>query len=251
MILHPPNNISIRFQHPISTADILYFCLTPVIVYLFYLRWSYKPHTNSLTDVMAFNDASMLAHYAPWEDSTELQSVVVDAIMPPAIRVTPPPERTSSSDLRGDTSVQPPRVHYPNATLSARRPNPKLTLTKQSRLNAMLPANQRPSDINYKVLAYDEQVGDLYGICKAVPYLLGPRSLLDNLIALRPNIELGAEVFTTEDGVPVLDPKRLSSMDKAILFVLLLLQRPATMDEQQQLILTRIESFVADNGLIV
>jgi hypothetical protein len=34
------------------------------------------------------------------------QHVVVDTIMPPAIRVTPPSERTSLSDLRGDTVVE-------------------------------------------------------------------------------------------------------------------------------------------------
>ncbi|KAF1962833.1 hypothetical protein CC80DRAFT_530735 [Byssothecium circinans] len=65
---------------------------------------------------------------------------------------------------------------------------------------------------------------ELYSLCKVVPYLLAPKSILEQLVALRDKANALPEgIFTNEEGADVLNLKGMSSLDKAMVLVLYLL----------------------------
>lgn len=82
-----------------------------------------------------------------------------------------------------------------------------------------------PRDIDYTVRGFDENAGDLYAICRAVPYLLGPKNMVDALTTMR-SAKIPDGVFIDDKGKAILDPQKLSFMDKALIFVLFLLRTP-------------------------
>jgi hypothetical protein len=106
------------------------------------------------------------------------------------------------------------------------RLNPKLAMARAgSQANS---ASPKPSDgliIDYKYRIYTEQLGHLYGLCDAVPYLLGTRSYLTAIVAfgVRP---VPIEAYQDKRGEFVLDPNSMSMLDKAFLMMLWVLHLP-------------------------
>lgn len=141
----------------------------------------------------------------------------------------PNPPRILDDDFRTDSALS--RSEARSASL-ARRENPKRASSLLDIETASVLSERFHSlriDYNYRV--HTKGLGHLYAICDAVPYLVGPRLYLRaiNRFGVHP---LPLESFQNRDGRLVLDPDRLSLLDKVVLAMLFLLctpqdQRPA------------------------
>ncbi|KAF2635012.1 hypothetical protein P280DRAFT_202827 [Massarina eburnea CBS 473.64] len=199
----------------------------------------------------------------PWYNNASSSSPNVSGVSEPATwhgvpGLSPPnapwtgTARTSSPVHYGRPSVNPYGVLGPHG-IPGKRPNPKLMLARKNKRvpfspPATPPVNRpvnrayqnSPKDISYEVIAVHKDVGELFDICRLVPYLLAPKDVLDNLVALRPKIGLlKDDMFKNEEGVKILDPKRMSYMDKAVIMVLWFLSKPSENSDPIQKMLNR------------
>ncbi|KAF2689656.1 hypothetical protein K458DRAFT_384287 [Lentithecium fluviatile CBS 122367] len=113
---------------------------------------------------------------------------------------------------------------------SGRRPNPKLLKTRASSLAVpSLLAISNHSDapvIDYKYRVHTKQLGHLYALCDAVPYLLGTRSYLKAIVAFGvPPVPI--EAYLNQEGKLAIDPNEMSVLDKVFLMMLWRLRIPA------------------------
>ncbi|PVI07240.1 hypothetical protein DM02DRAFT_649157 [Periconia macrospinosa] len=103
------------------------------------------------------------------------------------------------------------------------------------------PFEAGPRDVSYVIRGFDNEAGNLYAVCRAVPYLLGPKSMLDALATMR-GAKLPNEAFVNNEGKVILDPKKLSFIDKALVFILFLLRSPLQdHDDSVRQLLSRFE----------
>jgi hypothetical protein len=168
--------------------------------------------------------------YVPHE-SSELQccavsseySSVVDWIPEPAAPsdTQPSDESDPRSTSEGSSS------QWTESASDSRRPNPKL-IKARAESRAVSMSSDLPSDdlvIDYKYRVHTKQLGHLYGLCDAVPYLLGPRSYLKAIVAFD-NHPVPMEAYQDQEGNFVIDPHKMTVLDKVFLMMLWLLRIP-------------------------
>ncbi|CAI6266320.1 unnamed protein product [Periconia digitata] len=150
---------------------------------------------------------------------------------------TPRRSLQSNPEQRWIAQQSPPFGAMNTSSIDAMRVNPKLLLARRNSPAPSIRPSTSPSlapshmtqsghpDISYSIRGFDDDAGHLYAVCRAVPYLLGPKSMLDALSTMR-SAQMPDHLFINDEGTPIPDTQRFSFMDRALVLVLYLLQTP-------------------------
>ena len=148
----------------------------------------------------------------------------------------------ASQDLRPSDGSYPKSSFSSHSTKSTtdsheRRQNPKLIKSNAGSRAVSLSSGTLCDKlvVDYKYRIHTKELGHLYGLCDAVPYLLGPRSYLQAIEAFG-NYPIPMEANRDHKGNFVLDPDKITTPDKVFMTMLWLLnasvdRRPADWEE--------------------
>lgn len=167
-------------------------------------------------------------------DLSSESSSVEDWILDPAAHSDPPPSDDSDPRSTSEGSSS----QWTESGSGERRPNPKLIKTRAESRPVSISSETTPSDepvVDYKYRVYSKQLGHLFGLCDAVPYLLGPRSYLKAIVAFG-NYAVPIEAYQDQEGNFVINPHKMTLLDKVLLMMLWLLRtsvdrRPANWED--------------------